>query len=51
MESKEKQDCAVCYQIICKRCGWVASDEAVLQIQRSELTACPDCGWKPGDTL
>jgi hypothetical protein len=45
---KEEEICDVCYKIICKGCSWTASDEEVLQIQKGELTACPECGWKPG---
>jgi len=43
---KEK-DCDICYKIICKQCGWEACDAEVLAIQKGEITACPDCGWKP----
>jgi hypothetical protein len=41
------QDCAVCYKIICKGCGWEASDRDVSAIQMGKITACPECGWKP----
>ncbi len=43
----EKQNCEICYKIICRGCGWEANDEEVLQIQKELLTACPNCGWKP----
>ena len=48
---KDKQNCEICYRIICKQCGWVASDYDVSKIQKGELSACPTCGWKPGDTV
>jgi hypothetical protein len=41
------KDCDICYKIICKQCGWVASEADVLKIQKSEITACPECGWMP----
>lgn len=44
---KNAKDCEVCYKIICKGCGWVADDDAVLKIQNGEITSCPMCGWKP----
>jgi NAD-dependent SIR2 family protein deacetylase len=47
MKKMNKQDCETCYKIICKQCGWVASDEEVLKIQRGEMTVCPECGWSP----
>lgn len=43
----DNQNCDICYKIICRKCGWEASSEEVLQIQKEELTACPLCGWKP----
>jgi len=43
------QDCKICYQIKCKKCDWVASDEEVEEIQKRILTKCPKCGWKPGE--
>jgi hypothetical protein len=46
MKSK-KENCDICYKIICKQCGWEASDEDVLQIQKGQITACPECGWEP----
>ncbi len=46
--SKDQQTCDICYQIKCRKCGWIATDEDVLKIQRREMTACPDCGWVPG---
>jgi hypothetical protein len=48
---KQENNCEECFRIICKRCGWVASDEAVSQIQCGKLTACPECGWKPKDEM
>jgi len=48
MDVKNKQKCEICYKIICKGCGWEASDDEVLKIQKEELTACPLCGWRPG---
>lgn len=48
---KKRKDCDICYQIVCKRCGWKADEDAVLQIQKGEMTACPKCGWRPGDTV
>jgi len=44
---KEESSCAVCYKIICKKCGWEASSEDVLKIQQEIVTACPLCGWQP----
>lgn len=45
---KKEEVCAICYKIICKDCGWEADEVAVLKIQNGEITACPECGWKPG---
>jgi hypothetical protein len=47
----KKEDCAICYKIICKQCGWEASDTEVVQIQKGEITACPECGWRPGNAI
>jgi DNA-directed RNA polymerase subunit RPC12/RpoP len=44
---KQKENCDICYKIICRQCGWEADDDAVLKIQKGEITACPECGWKP----
>ncbi len=44
-----KITCKDCFKITCKNCDWVASEEEVLQIQKRLMTACPKCGWKPGD--
>lgn len=46
---KNTNDCDICYKIICRQCGWEADDGAVLQIQKGEMTACPLCGWQPGE--
>ncbi len=48
-EKGKKLECNACYRIICKQCGWEATDEEVSRIQKGELAACPVCGWKPGD--
>ncbi len=48
---KKEKDCEICYRILCKRCGWVAFEDDVIKIQKGEITACPECGWKPGDTV
>jgi hypothetical protein len=45
---KSKNECQVCYKITCKQCGWEATDEDVIKIQKAQLTACPLCDWKPG---
>lgn len=45
----DTKDCDICYQITCKKCKWVAGMEEVEKIQKGELTACPMCGWKPGE--
>lgn len=39
--------CNDCFKIICKQCGWEASDTDVKQIQSGIMTACPECGWSP----
>lgn len=44
-----QQKCETCYRIACKNCDWVATEEEVVAIQNGTLTACPQCGWKPGD--
>jgi len=44
---KNEQDCEICYKIICKGCGWTATDDEVRQIQKGIITACPECGWAP----
>ena len=46
-----QEDCKICYQIKCKKCGWIASDEEVALIQEQKLTTCPKCGWNPSDKL
>lgn len=51
MHNMIDQTCETCYQIACKKCDWVASDEEVELIQKGEMTACPKCGWKPGDRV
>ena len=43
--------CETCFRIRCKQCGWVATEEDVHDIQQGTLTACPLCGWKPGDEI
>lgn len=47
--NKNQQTCETCYRIACRKCDWVANAEDVIQIQKQILTACPQCGWKPGD--
>lgn len=49
LKMKNTDTCENCYRIICKKCGWQASNEDVLKIQNGELTACPVCGWIPGN--
>lgn len=46
-----KETCEECFKIKCGQCGWEAADEDVAQIQAGNLTACPVCGWKPGDRV
>lgn len=46
-----QEQCTTCYQIACKKCDWVATEEDVLLIQKGEVTKCPICGWKPGDKI
>lgn len=48
---KETNSCEICYRIACKQCDWVASEEEVIAIQQGELSACPQCGWKPNNNL
>jgi DNA-directed RNA polymerase subunit RPC12/RpoP len=48
---KNNKHCVTCFKIICRRCGWIASEEEVAEIQNGEIIACPECGWKPGDTV
>ena len=48
---KNNNHCETCFKIICRRCGWVATDEDVLDIQCGKLTACPKCKWKPGEAV
>jgi len=43
------EDCAICYQIKCKKCDWVVTDKEVEKIQKGEMIACPVCRWKPGE--
>lgn len=45
------KECVTCFKIICKQCGWEAQECDVLLIQKGEMTACPDCGWKPGEKV
>jgi DNA-directed RNA polymerase subunit RPC12/RpoP len=40
-------ECVDCFKIVCKQCGWEATDMDVIKIQKGEMTACPVCGWKP----
>ncbi len=51
LSMKINENCEICYQIICKRCGWKACEGDVLKIQKGEMTVCPECGWKPGDAI
>jgi DNA-directed RNA polymerase subunit RPC12/RpoP len=51
MKDVNQEDCHVCYKIICKQCKWEADARAVEKIQCGEITACPDCGWKPGQPV
>jgi len=44
-----EETCEECFKIKCGQCGWEATDEDVTKIQCGKLTACPVCGWKPGD--
>lgn len=41
-----------CETISCGRegCDWKASDSEASMVAKGELTACPDCGWKPGES-
>ena len=52
MKTKQKKSevCDICYQIRCKACGWIADEESTAKIQLGKLTACPVCGWKPGES-
>lgn len=47
MNESTQNQCEVCYRIVCRDCGWEATDEEVLLIQKEEMTSCPICGWKP----
>jgi hypothetical protein len=47
MDKQNNKSCEICYKIICNKCGWEADDEAVLEIQKGNITACPECGWTP----
>jgi len=49
MEQKEEV-CSDCYRIACKQCDWVASEQEVKEIQKGCMSACPKCGWKPGQS-
>ena len=49
--NNNEETCEICYKIICKQCKWEADERAVAQIQSGVMTACPLCGWKPGDAI
>ena len=44
---KLQDTCDICTRIVCKQCGWVASDEEAASIRIGVLVMCPVCGWKP----
>jgi uncharacterized Zn finger protein len=39
-----QEDCADCFKIKCKNCGWEPSAEELAQVLSGKLTNCPDCG-------
>ena len=43
--------CDVCYKIICKACGWIASDEEAVLVVKEILTKCPVCSWSPKEEM
>ncbi len=47
----KRETCSDCFRIVCRACGWVPDDSQVTLIQRELLTACPNCGWKPGQSV
>lgn len=52
--SKKQPDtetCEACFQIRCKKCQWIATDQDVFAIQQGQMSACPVCGWKPGEEI
>jgi len=48
MNTPTKENCEICFKIICKSCKWEASEVEIIKIRDGELTSCPICGWKPG---
>lgn len=44
-----QETCTTCFRIQCKKCQWIASEKDVIAIQQGQITACPLCGWQPGD--
>jgi hypothetical protein len=51
MSTELRESCHICFTIRCKQCGWEATEEDVVRIQRGEMRACPVCGWRPGEAV
>jgi hypothetical protein len=49
MEPANKQDCEICYKIICGNCKWEAGEKETEEIQKGNLKNCPTCGWSPNN--
>lgn len=43
------EECIDCFKIKCRGCGWEPDDEELILVQTGQLTACPLCGWMPGE--
>ncbi len=50
-QTVNKEECEECFKIICLRCRWSADNDDYQKIMVGDITACPDCGWKPGEVL
>lgn len=42
-----EKNCETCFKIICRNCKWEACEAEIEQIQKGDLTNCPQCGWSP----
>ncbi len=43
----DKNNCDICYKIICKGCGWEPDLDQLALIQKEGLTSCSQCDWSP----
>lgn len=46
-----RETCSDCFEIVCRSCGWEPDEAQVILIQKQLLSSCPDCDWKPGQSI